>query len=80
MGLLRHYLRNELEELRKNGARLRVIGDRDGLAPDIVRDIVRRREHDARQQPHRREYLHQLRRARRDRAGRRSLAAAGRGR
>jgi len=39
MGLLRHYLRHELEELRKNGARLRVIGDRDRLAPDIVRDI-----------------------------------------
>ncbi len=40
MGLLRHYLRSELEELRKNGARLRVIGNRDGLAPDIVRDIA----------------------------------------
>ena len=32
MGLLRHYLRNELEELGRNGARLRVIGDRDRLA------------------------------------------------
>ena len=40
MGLLRHYLRSELEELRKNGARLRVIGNREGLAPDIVRDIA----------------------------------------
>lgn len=40
MGLLRHYLRSELEELHKNGARLRVIGNRDGLAPDIVRDIA----------------------------------------
>jgi undecaprenyl diphosphate synthase len=40
MGLLRHYLRNELEELHKNGARLRVIGNRDGLATDIVRDIA----------------------------------------
>jgi undecaprenyl diphosphate synthase len=40
MGLLRHYLRNELEELHKNGARLRVIGNREGLAPDIVRDIA----------------------------------------
>ena len=40
MGLLRHYLRNELEELRKNGVRLRVIGNRDGLAPDIVNDIA----------------------------------------
>jgi undecaprenyl diphosphate synthase len=39
MGLLRHYLRNELDELRKNGARLRVIGNRGGLASDIVRDI-----------------------------------------
>lgn len=39
MGLLRHYLRNELEELHRNGARLRVIGNRDGLAGDIVRDI-----------------------------------------
>ena len=39
MGLLRHYLRNELDELRKNGARLRVIGNREGLASDIVRDI-----------------------------------------
>lgn len=40
MGLLRHYLRSELEELRKNGARLRVIGNREGLAADIVRDIA----------------------------------------
>ena len=39
MGLLRHYLRNELEELSRNGARLRVIGDRDRLARDIVSDI-----------------------------------------
>jgi undecaprenyl diphosphate synthase len=40
MGLLRHYLRHELDELARNGARLRVIGDRDRLAPDIVRDIA----------------------------------------
>lgn len=40
MELLRHYLRNELEELHKNGARLRVIGNRERLAPDIVRDIA----------------------------------------
>ncbi|SJZ47406.1 Undecaprenyl pyrophosphate synthetase [Enhydrobacter aerosaccus] len=40
MGLLRHYLRSELDELARNGARLRVIGDRTRLAPDIVRDIV----------------------------------------
>ena len=40
MGLLRHYLRNELEELHKNGARLRVIGDRSRLARDIQGDIA----------------------------------------
>lgn len=40
MGLLRHYLRNELDELHRNGAQLRVIGNREGLAPDIVRDIA----------------------------------------
>jgi undecaprenyl diphosphate synthase len=39
MGLLRHYLRSELDELRRNGAKLRVIGNREGLPSDIVRDI-----------------------------------------
>jgi len=39
MGLLRHYLRTELKELERNGARLRVIGERQGLAEDIVRLI-----------------------------------------
>ena len=29
MGLLRHYLRREIDELGRNGVRLRVIGDRD---------------------------------------------------
>ncbi len=36
MGLLRQYLRAELDTLAKEGARLRVVGDRDGLAADIV--------------------------------------------
>jgi undecaprenyl diphosphate synthase len=36
MGLLRHYLRGEIADLHKNGVRLRVIGDRAKLAPDIV--------------------------------------------
>ena len=36
MGLLRHYLRGEIAELHRNGVRLRVIGDRSRLAPDIV--------------------------------------------
>jgi undecaprenyl diphosphate synthase len=43
MGLLRHYLRAELEGLAKEGARLRVVGHRDGLAPDIV-DMIRTAE------------------------------------
>jgi undecaprenyl diphosphate synthase len=33
---MRHYLRTELKELDRNGARLKVIGEREGLASDIV--------------------------------------------
>jgi len=36
MGLLRVYLRGEIAELHRNGVRVRVIGDRSRLAPDIV--------------------------------------------
>jgi undecaprenyl diphosphate synthase len=36
MGLLRFYLRSEVSDLHKNGVKLRVIGNRDLLAPDIV--------------------------------------------
>jgi undecaprenyl diphosphate synthase len=36
MGLLRHYLRGEIAELHGNGVRLRVIGEKSRLAPDIV--------------------------------------------
>ena len=36
MGLLRHYLRGEIAELHRSGVRLRVIGDLERLAPDIV--------------------------------------------
>ncbi len=39
MGLLRHYLKREIEELHKNGIRLYVIGDRDRLGADIVKLI-----------------------------------------
>jgi undecaprenyl diphosphate synthase len=39
MGLLRQYLRAELETLAREGARLRVLGDREGLAADIVEMI-----------------------------------------
>jgi undecaprenyl diphosphate synthase len=36
MGLLRLYLRNEVNDLHKNNVRLRVLGDRTRLEPDIV--------------------------------------------
>ncbi|HYM03530.1 MAG TPA: isoprenyl transferase [Stellaceae bacterium] len=36
MGLLRHYLRGEIAELHANGVRVRVIGERTRLSPDIV--------------------------------------------
>jgi len=36
MGLLRHYLRAEVAELHRKGARLKVIGDLGRLAPDIL--------------------------------------------
>ena len=39
MGLLRHYLRREIEEFHRDGARLKVIGQLGDLAPDIVRLI-----------------------------------------
>ena len=39
-GLLRHYLKNELAELKDNGVRLRVIGDRSRFDPDIQGDLV----------------------------------------
>ena len=40
MHLLRMYLRSEIAELHENGFRLRVIGDRSRLAPDIVELIA----------------------------------------
>ena len=39
-GLLRHYLKNELAELKDNGVRLRVIGDRSRFDPDIQGDLA----------------------------------------
>ena len=36
MGLLRHFIRNDIAELAKNGVKLRVIGDWRALAPDLV--------------------------------------------
>ncbi|MBN8891476.1 MAG: di-trans,poly-cis-decaprenylcistransferase [Rhodospirillales bacterium 70-18] len=39
-GLLRHFLRAEIEELHQRGVRLRVIGDRSRFDEDIQRDLV----------------------------------------
>ena len=41
MSLLRHYLLAEIAELHRNGIRLRVIGQIDRLAPDIIQLIER---------------------------------------
>jgi undecaprenyl diphosphate synthase len=35
MGLLRRFIRNDLAELHKSNVRVRIIGERDGLEPDI---------------------------------------------
>ena len=40
MGLLKRFIRNDLAELNAHGVRVRVIGERDNLAPDIVALIV----------------------------------------
>src|SRR6476469_382391 len=37
MGMLRRFIRNDLAELHRNGVHVRVIGNRDDLAPDIRR-------------------------------------------
>jgi undecaprenyl diphosphate synthase len=37
MALLRRFIRNDLAELHSNNVRVRVIGERAGLAPDILR-------------------------------------------
>ena len=39
MGLLRHYIRREIDELDRNNARLKLIGDWRALEPDIVADL-----------------------------------------
>jgi undecaprenyl diphosphate synthase len=45
MGLLRLYIRSEIADLHRNGIRLRVIGDRSRLAPDIVSMIENAEQH-----------------------------------
>jgi undecaprenyl diphosphate synthase len=44
MGLLRRFIRNDLAELHRAGVRVRMIGEREGLAPDIARLITEAEE------------------------------------
>ena len=44
MGLLRRFVRNDLAELHKSNVRVRVIGERTGLEPDIGRLLVEAEE------------------------------------
>jgi len=44
MGLLRRFIRNDLAELHKSNVRVRIIGEREGLDPDIVRLLVEAEE------------------------------------
>jgi undecaprenyl diphosphate synthase len=44
MGLLRRFIRNDLAELHRSGVRVRIIGERDGLAPDIARLLTEAEE------------------------------------
>jgi undecaprenyl diphosphate synthase len=44
MGLLRRFIRNDLAELHRSGVRVRVIGEREGLDPDIGRLLVEAEE------------------------------------
>ena len=40
MGLLKRFIRDDLAELNANGVRVRIIGERDNLTPDIIGLIV----------------------------------------
>jgi undecaprenyl diphosphate synthase len=44
MGLLRRFIRNDLAELHKSGVRVRIIGEREALEPDIARLLVEAEE------------------------------------
>src|SRR4029077_4731399 len=44
MGLLRRFVRNDLAELHQSNVRVRVIGERKGLDPDIGRLLVEAEE------------------------------------
>ena len=44
MGLLRRFIRNDLADLHKSGVRVRIIGERVGLDPDIGRLLIEAEE------------------------------------
>jgi undecaprenyl diphosphate synthase len=44
MGLLRRFIRNDLAELHRSGVRVRIIGERAGLDPDIGRLLIEAEE------------------------------------
>src|SRR6185437_9659787 len=44
MGLLRRFIRNDLAELHKSGVCVRIIGEREGLDPDIARLLTEAEE------------------------------------
>src|SRR5471030_1473609 len=44
MGLLRRFIRNDLAELHRSNVRVRIIGERDGLDPDIARLLTEAEE------------------------------------
>src|SRR3569832_1392518 len=44
MGLLRRFIRNDLAELHQAGVRVRIIGERENLAPDIARLLIEAEE------------------------------------
>ncbi|HWC91760.1 MAG TPA: isoprenyl transferase [Pseudolabrys sp.] len=44
MGLLRRFIRNDLAELHKSNVRVRIIGEREGLDPEIARLLVEAEE------------------------------------
>src|SRR3569623_431754 len=44
MGLLRRFIRTDLADLHKTNVRVRVIGEREGLAPDIARLLIEAEE------------------------------------
>src|SRR5512137_1793079 len=47
MGLLKHYLRSEMQTLLKNDIRFRVVGRAQDLAPDIREELARAEERSA---------------------------------